>query len=227
MGAVVSAAAAPERRSATACLTYMTEPRPPAADGPGEGGISGRSAMSCTAGPDGQDLTRMSSPCFDPHPSGDRETSGQADGSDPTPPGRSRATRRRCPRSPMTSGRHTSRTAGTEAALSATSGPTPNGSPVVTAMTGFIREIALGGGRASAGGGPGTGKRSDPVGSRRPVLVLLLDLVHVFDAVLHHHQVGSAHPVDLDTVAVVPFDDSAQLLAVLQDDDHRSESSSA
>src|SRR5437867_2174461 len=63
---------------------------------------------------------------------------------------------------------------------------------------------------------------SDPVGTGRPALVLLLGLVHVLDAVLHHHQVRSACAVDLDAVAVIPLDDATQFLAVLQDDDHRS-----
>src|SRR6266581_8072840 len=190
MGAVATAAAAPDRTRATACLTYMTELRPPAGDGPGEGGGSGRSPMSWMAGPDGQGSTRMSSPCFEPQPSGDFETSGQPPGSAPIPPASPRATRSRCSRSPMTSGRQASTTAGAQAALSATSGPTPKGSPVVTAMAGFIRKNAQWSARATAGGGPSLSGSSDPVGPRHPVLVLLLGFVHVLDAVLQLRQVG-------------------------------------
>src|SRR5262249_8722841 len=42
------------------------------------------------------------------------------------------------------------------------------------------------------------------------------------DAVLHDHQVGGADAVHLDADPVVPLDDAAQLLAVLEDDDHGS-----
>src|SRR5215470_5383383 len=114
----------------------------------------------------------------------------------------------------MSRGRQASSTAGAEAALSATSGPTPKGSPVVTAMTGFMRGWSCGEKFADR-------ERSDPVGTRRPALVLLLGLVHVLDAVLHDHQVRSPVPVDLDAGPVVPLDDAVQLLSVLEDDDHR------
>src|SRR2546428_698690 len=175
-GAVTTAAAAPERTRPTACFTYMTELRPPAAEGPGEEGGSGRSAMSWMAGPDGQDSTRMSSPCFEPHPKGDFETSGQAAGSPTVAPGSPSATPRRCWRSPMRSGRQTSRTAGSRAALRATSGHTPKGSPVVTAIASFIREIARRGAKPSARGGRSLSGCSDPVGSRRPGLGLVRSL---------------------------------------------------
>src|SRR3989442_8696551 len=104
MGAVTTAAGAPERTRATACFTYMTELRPPAADGPGEEGGSGRSAMSWIAGPDGQDSTRMSSPCFEPHPKEDFETSGHAAGSPAAARGDPSATPSKCWRSPMRTG---------------------------------------------------------------------------------------------------------------------------
>jgi hypothetical protein len=51
------------------------------------------------------------------------------------------------------------------------------------------------------------------------VLVLVL-LVHVLHGVLQEEDVGLARAVDLEGVLVVPLDDAADLLAVLEHDDH-------
>src|SRR5688572_12927754 len=62
-----------------------------------------------------------------------------------------------------------------------------------------------------------------PAPRARSVLVqalVLVLLVHVLDVVLHEEDVGLAVAVDLDGGAVVPLDGAADLLAVLQLDDH-------
>src|SRR5437867_3470065 len=173
----------------------------------------------------------LSDPCFDPisakaetdtsgHPPATAARLAPAAAVAAPPPAASTtcASRSRWARSPTRSGRQTSRTSGRAAALRQISGPMPKGSPVVIAMMGFMGETRDGDGGSGAGPGPAA---SDAVGGALLGALELLLFVHVLDAVLHDHQVRGAQPVHLDADPVVPLDDAAQLLAVLEHDHHR------